>query len=187
MSSRDITPALGKPGEPGKWRRAVEGAAVGLHKRGWGDGRWSYLYGRDTRYRSREEGDDDQVASAASRMRGGHDVPSEVQGPIMHAAVWTWEVPLYFWFGGMASGSSFVAVAAEIVGDDHVGRHGHERRPARDATEPEVERHLPRPDRGVHDRPLHLARHVLAAAHAPGGCLDPAVLVARRLVRPRPV
>jgi hypothetical protein len=33
--------------------------------------------------------------------------------------VWTWEVPLYFWLGGIAGGSSFVALAAEIVGDEH--------------------------------------------------------------------
>jgi hypothetical protein len=32
--------------------------------------------------------------------------------------VWTWEVPLYFWFGGMAAGSSFVALACDLVGDE---------------------------------------------------------------------
>src|SRR5204863_1455368 len=31
--------------------------------------------------------------------------------------VWTWEVPLYFWFGGVASGSSFVALASDLAGD----------------------------------------------------------------------
>jgi formate-dependent nitrite reductase membrane component NrfD len=36
---------------------------------------------------------------------------------MMHAAVWTWEVPLYFWFGGIASGSSWVALACDLVGD----------------------------------------------------------------------
>ena len=25
----------------------------------------------------------------------------------MKGPVWTWEVPLYFWFGGLAAGSSF--------------------------------------------------------------------------------
>jgi formate-dependent nitrite reductase membrane component NrfD len=117
-SSRDITPALGKPGEPGPWRRAVQGAAVGLHKRGWGDSRWSYIFGRDTDYRMERTGDATEVEAAARRMRGGEDVPSGIQGPIMHPAVWTWEVPLYFWFGGIASGSSFVAVAADAVGDE---------------------------------------------------------------------
>jgi formate-dependent nitrite reductase membrane component NrfD len=111
--TRDTTPALGTRGEPGRWRRAVEGASVALHKRAWRDGRWSYLYKRDTRYRA-GSGD---VAAAAGRMRGGEKPPSEIQGPMMHAAVWTWEVPLYFWFGGIATGSSFVALAAELVGD----------------------------------------------------------------------
>jgi Polysulphide reductase, NrfD len=116
---RDMTPAVGTRGEPGRWRRAVEGAAVGLHRRAWGDGRWSYLFGRDTRYRSRAAADDDgQVAAAARRMRGGEELPGEVQGPIIHAAVWTWEVPVYFWLGGIAGGSSFVALAAELVGDE---------------------------------------------------------------------
>jgi formate-dependent nitrite reductase membrane component NrfD len=114
---RDISPALGTRGEPGRWRRAVEGAAVALHRRGWGDGRWSYIFGRDTRYRS-EAPDESQVAEAARRMRGGEGVPVEVQGPIIHAAVWTWEIPLYFWLGGIAGGSSFVALAAEVVGDE---------------------------------------------------------------------
>jgi formate-dependent nitrite reductase membrane component NrfD len=115
-AGRDITPAVGTRGGPGRWRRAVEGAAVALHRRGWGDGRWSYLFGRDTNYRS-EAADEWEVAGAARRMRGGEDLPDEMGGPMIHAAVWTWEVPLYFWLGGIASGSSFVAVAAEAVGD----------------------------------------------------------------------
>ena len=113
---RDVTPAVGSRGEPGPWRRAVDGAAVALHRRGWADGRWSYLFGRDTRYRA-SAADDDRVAAAARRMRGGKEVPAEVQGPVMHAAVWTWEVPLYFWLGGLATGSSFVALACDVVGD----------------------------------------------------------------------
>ena len=38
---------------------------------------------------------------------------------MIHPAVWTWEVPLYFFAGGLASGSSFVAAAADAVGDHH--------------------------------------------------------------------
>ena len=34
---------------------------------------------------------------------------------MMKPAVWTWEVPLYFWFGGMASGSAFVALACDLI------------------------------------------------------------------------
>jgi hypothetical protein len=116
--SRDITPALGTRGEPGRWRRAAKGATVELARRAWGDARWSYIFGRDTRYSSAAP-DGWEVAEAARRMRGGEDVPDEIQGPIMHAAVWTWEVPLYFWLGGIAGGSSFVAFAAELVGDEH--------------------------------------------------------------------
>jgi formate-dependent nitrite reductase membrane component NrfD len=40
-----------------------------------------------------------------------------VSGPVINPAVWTWEVPLYFWFGGVATGSSFVAMACDAVGD----------------------------------------------------------------------
>jgi formate-dependent nitrite reductase membrane component NrfD len=117
MSGRDMTPALGTRGEPGRWRRAVKGAAVELQRRAWGDARWSYLFGRDTRYRS-PAADEWQVAEAARRMRGGEEVPADVQGPVMHAAVWTWEIPLYFWLGGIASGSSFVALGAQLAGDE---------------------------------------------------------------------
>lgn len=116
--SRDISPALGTRGEPGRWRRAVGGATVELARRAWGDARWSYLFGRDTRYRA-EGADRTDVAAAARRMRGGEELPApdDVQGPMMHPAVWTWEVPLYFWLGGIASGSSFVALGAEVAGD----------------------------------------------------------------------
>ena len=109
-------PALGTRGQPARWRRAVEGAAVALARRGFEDARWSYLYGADTAYADREP-DDARVAEAARRMRGGGEVAGPVQGPVIHPAVWTWEVPLYFWVGGLASGSSFVAVAADVVGD----------------------------------------------------------------------
>jgi len=112
--TRDVTPAVGRRGEAGRYRRAVEGARVALAKPRWGDARWSYLFGADTRYRT--ESANGQVAEAARRARDGGEVP-EVQGPIIRPAVWTWEVPLYFWFGGIATGSSFVAVACDAAGD----------------------------------------------------------------------
>jgi hypothetical protein len=111
---RHFPPAVGTRGEPGPWRRAVEGAAVALAKRGFGDARWSFIYGEDTKYAERGDG---EVAQAARRMRGGGEVPTAVQGPVIHPAVWTWEIPLYFWLGGIATGSSFVAAAADAVGD----------------------------------------------------------------------
>jgi hypothetical protein len=40
-----------------------------------------------------------------------------VEGPVINPPVWTWEVPLYFWFGGIASGSSFIALACDLAGD----------------------------------------------------------------------
>src|SRR5213075_202334 len=44
------------------------------------------------------------------------------QGPIINAPVWTWEIPLYFWFGGIAAGSSFVALACDLSGDEDSAR-----------------------------------------------------------------
>jgi Polysulphide reductase, NrfD len=113
---RDMTPAVGTRGQPASWRRAVEGAAVALARRAWEDARWSYLYKDDTDYAKRAAADG-QVPEAARRMRGGAEPPEVVQGPFIHPAVWTWEVPLYFWFGGIATGSSFVALAADLAGD----------------------------------------------------------------------
>jgi hypothetical protein len=119
--TRDTTPALGTRGQPGRWRRAVEGAAVALHRRAWGDGHESYIFNPDTDYAAAPP-DDWEVASAARRMRGGDEVPAAVEGPVLHAPVWTWEVPLYFWFGGIASGSSWVALAAQLAGDERAAR-----------------------------------------------------------------
>jgi hypothetical protein len=114
VGTRDLTPAVGRRGEAGRYRRAVDGAKVALAKERWGDARWSFLYDKDTGYAARP--DDERVAEAARRARGGEEVP-EVQGPVIRPAVWTWEVPLYFWFGGIATGSSFVALACDAAGD----------------------------------------------------------------------
>ncbi len=80
----------------------------------WRDGRWSYLYGSDTDYADAQP--DGNVAAAARRARTG-PLPDAIQGPVMKPPVWTWEVPLYFWTGGIASGSSFVALACDLAGD----------------------------------------------------------------------
>jgi Polysulphide reductase, NrfD len=114
--TRDTRPALGTRGEPGRWRRAVRDAGVALQQRAWRDGRESYIFKSDTSYASAPP-DDWEVAAAARRVRGGEELTVEVEGPVLHAPVWTWEVPLYFWFGGIASGSSFVALASELAGD----------------------------------------------------------------------
>ncbi|HTY84342.1 MAG TPA: NrfD/PsrC family molybdoenzyme membrane anchor subunit [Silvibacterium sp.] len=38
--------------------------------------------------------------------------------PVLKAPVWTWEVPLYFFVGGIAGMSSCVALAAQLLGAD---------------------------------------------------------------------
>ena len=119
MSARDTTPAVGTPGEPSRWQRAVEGARVALQQRGWADAKWSYLFGDDTSYAA-AEADEEAVRRAAERMRSGPVEP--VVGPVVKPPVWTWEVPLYFWFGGVAAGSSFVALACDLAGDERSAR-----------------------------------------------------------------
>jgi len=109
---RDMTPAVGTRGSAGAWRRA--GEKVALFREHFGDARWSYLYDKGTGY---ADGSTDGVAAAAKAARGGTEVPVEVRGPMINSAIWTWEVPAYFWFGGMATGSSFVAIACDAVGD----------------------------------------------------------------------
>jgi formate-dependent nitrite reductase membrane component NrfD len=121
-AERDMTPALGTAGEPGSWQRAEEGADVALHVGQWRDGRWSYLYGSDTAYAPESVSPNGEVRAASEAARGGREVPVPVQGPMIHAPVWTWEVPLYFWSGGIAAGSSFVALACDLAGDERSAR-----------------------------------------------------------------
>ena len=111
---RDTAQAVGKPGQPEFAERT--GEKVDLHVGMWKDGRWSYLYGGDTSYGSAMP-DIEAVRSAARAAREG-PLPEQVAGPVIKAPVWTWEVPLYFWFGGIAAGSSFVALACDLAGDD---------------------------------------------------------------------
>jgi formate-dependent nitrite reductase membrane component NrfD len=118
---RDTTPALGVPGQPGSWRRAVPGARVALSARDWADAKWSNIFRRNSRYAVADPVPPEQIADANRRARGG-DPPALIQGPMMKPPVWTWEVPLYFWFGGMAAGASFVAMACDIAGDERSAR-----------------------------------------------------------------
>jgi hypothetical protein len=109
-SEHDMAPAVGERGEPGRWRRARDGARVALAQSRWGDARWSYLYGSDTRYGA------DRPTDGAARKPVA-EVPERIHGPVMKPPVWTWEVPLYFWFGGIAAGSSFIGLACDLAGD----------------------------------------------------------------------
>lgn len=110
----DSTPALGTHGGPAGWRRARTDAPVALQRGGWADARWSFLYKDDTQY-APGRADMEALAHANRRMRGGEAGP--VHGPLIKAPVWTWEVPLYFWFGGVATGTWFVSVACDLAGD----------------------------------------------------------------------
>lgn len=112
-AERDMKPAIGTPGEPAFGER--RGERVDLHVGEWRDGRWSSLYGEDTQYGSAVP-DLEAIRDAARRARSGPP-PERLQGPIMKPPVWTWEVPLYFWTGGIAAGSSFVALACDLAGD----------------------------------------------------------------------
>jgi formate-dependent nitrite reductase membrane component NrfD len=119
-STRDGAPALGTRGEPASWRRAIEGTGVALARPAWGDAAWSYLFRRDTTY-AQPEPAPGEVAAANRRMRAETEV-EPVVGPMIHAPVWSREVPIYFWLGGMASGASFAALAADIAGDEASAR-----------------------------------------------------------------
>ena len=112
--SAEYRPAVGVRGEPAFGERT--GAKVDLHIGMWKDGRWSYLYGEDTKYGSGMP-DIEAIREANRRARTGPP-PETIQGPVMKSPVWTWEVPLYFWLGGVASGSSFVALACDLAGDE---------------------------------------------------------------------
>ena len=111
----DIQPALGTRGGPASWSPAEPGAPVELARPDFGDARWSYLYKTgDTGYADAEPAPG-QVAGANRRMR---DAPvSDINGPFIHAPLWGWEVATYFWLGGTASGSAFVALACDAAGD----------------------------------------------------------------------
>jgi len=114
LTGRDVTPALGTHGGPADWRRARPGARVALQRARWEDAAWSFLYKDDTRYGAAPV-DMDAVAQVNRRMRGAPAGP--VHGPLLNAPVWTWEIPLYFWCGGVATGSWFVSVACDLAGD----------------------------------------------------------------------
>jgi DMSO reductase anchor subunit len=121
IDGRDVTPAVGTRGEPGTWERAAPDARVrGVAER-FEDARWSFLHG-DAPSRYAADSADGQVPAAARLMRGGRDVPVPVRGPVIRPNVWTWEVPVYFFFGGMAAGASFVALACEAAGDGRSAR-----------------------------------------------------------------
>jgi formate-dependent nitrite reductase membrane component NrfD len=107
-----MRPAVGTRGEPSSWRRQGDGVELAQA----GDARWSFLFeSRDSRYAA-EKPDPLEIAAVNRRMRTA-GVPG-VHGPFVKQPVWTWEVPLYFWIGGIASGSAFVALACDLASDE---------------------------------------------------------------------
>jgi hypothetical protein len=116
--SREFRPAIGSPASPDFGEKT--GEPVDLHIGQFKDGRWSYIFGEDTAYRSQVP-DIEAVQRAAHEARTGA-MPDTIQGPVINAPVWTWEVPLYFWFGGIAAGSAFVALACDLAGDEPSAR-----------------------------------------------------------------
>ena len=113
--TRDSDAALGTRGGPAPWTAAKPEAPVGLAGPNFGDAQWSFLYkARDTDYAGAQPAPG-EVAEANRRMRGAP--VAEIHGPFIHAPLWSWEVASYFWLGGMASGSAFVALACDVAGD----------------------------------------------------------------------
>jgi formate-dependent nitrite reductase membrane component NrfD len=114
VSERDVRPATGVPGEPASWERE-QAADVSLAQPGFGDARWSFLFKEgDTAYAA-PHADRQQVAAANLRMRSAP--AGAVHGPMIKGPVWTWEIPVYMWTGGIAAGSAFVALACDLTGD----------------------------------------------------------------------
>ena len=119
----------GRRGEHGRARTAASWARRAL----------VYLYGDDTATATRG----DRRRRAPRRRAGARErrAAGRRPGPMMKAPVWTWEVPLYFWFGGIASGSSFVALACDLAGDhalgaDRAARRARRARPVAAAADP---------------------------------------------------
>jgi Polysulphide reductase, NrfD len=97
---RDMTPATGHGASPNFGEKT--GDPVALHRTE--DAAWSYLYdGTDYAGEARAKGELPPLDGVAPGM--------------LKPPVWTWEVPLYFWFGGIASGAAFVALACDVSGD----------------------------------------------------------------------
>jgi formate-dependent nitrite reductase membrane component NrfD len=52
----------------------------------------------------------------------GEGSPSPYDRPIIKEPVWTWEIPLYFFTGGLAGGSAALAFGAGLAGNDALAR-----------------------------------------------------------------
>ena len=61
-----------------------------------------------------------EVAGASARATSVPEMPKPVEkSPVpLKPPVWTWEIPIYFFVGGVAGAAAVVAVAAELAGAD---------------------------------------------------------------------
>ncbi|MGH7570384.1 MAG: NrfD/PsrC family molybdoenzyme membrane anchor subunit [Gemmatimonadota bacterium] len=67
------------------------------------------------------------VSGTGTRAAGGPmpalaadgEAPGYYGRPIVKPPVWTWEIPLYFFFGGLAGMAAAIALAAHVAGDGH--------------------------------------------------------------------
>lgn len=50
------------------------------------------------------------------------EVSTYYDRPVLKAPVWTWEVPAYFFFGGMAGAAAPLALGARLAGDEALAR-----------------------------------------------------------------
>ncbi len=96
---RDMTPATGHGASPDFGEKT--GEPVALHRED--DAQRSFLY--------------DEGYAGEARAKGEMPPLDGVAPGMLKPPVWTWEVPLYFWFGGIASGAAFVALACDLSAD----------------------------------------------------------------------
>ena len=110
-----------------------------------GGGRGRGAAGRDRRAR----------ASGAAVAPATDDRDSYYGRPILKAPVWTWEIPAYFFFGGMAGAAAPFALAQRAARRPRAGAAGVAGRAGRHRGEPAAADRRPRPPRAL---PPHAAR-----------------------------
>jgi|SoiMethySBSTD1v2_1073268.scaffolds.fasta_scaffold00087_31 formate-dependent nitrite reductase membrane component NrfD len=58
----------------------------------------------------------------ASPTKAGTETQSYYGRPILKEPVWTWEIPVYFFFGGLAGASSTLSLVARAAGNEPLAR-----------------------------------------------------------------
>ncbi|MEA2137788.1 MAG: hypothetical protein QOG56_938 [Solirubrobacteraceae bacterium] len=87
----------------------------------------SGIEGAQTPAGSRDDSGAGGRSTRMPRSDGGPQVPrarptSYYGLPVLNGPVWTWEVPVYFFAGGMAGASAPLALAASLRGEDRLAR-----------------------------------------------------------------